>query len=117
MTTQQVPVQLSRLGPQPRTFLDPVGGVLAEKDMPGVRVDPVTLDDLGFVSVSQRSALLLESNVRGAGRSIPSGPLYRACQRPEGSSRTRPNRRCPASGHPPAGRCRRRDTSGLDELG
>jgi hypothetical protein len=46
--TQQVQVQLDRLGPQIRPFLDPVASVFAEKGTSGVRVDPVTLDDLGF---------------------------------------------------------------------
>ena len=58
---QQVPVQLSRLGPQPRTLLDPVGGVVAEKDTTAVRVDPAALDDLGF---GQRQPVL------GAGRGV-----------------------------------------------
>jgi hypothetical protein len=48
VTPQEVPVQLDRLRPQPRPLLDPAGGVVAEKDTPGVRVDPLALDDLSF---------------------------------------------------------------------
>ena len=40
-------------------------------------------------------------HVVGAGRASPSGPGYRACQRPEGSLRTRPNRRRLGAIRPP----------------
>ena len=49
-------------------------------------------------SDSHRSASRFVANVSGAGRSIPSGPGCRAWNRPEGSFRTRPNRRLPVIG-------------------
>jgi len=48
VAAQQVTVQFGRLRPQAGPFIDPVRGVLAEKDTPGFRVDPVAVDDLGF---------------------------------------------------------------------
>src|SRR5260370_19979581 len=49
VASQQVAVQLDRLGPQARPLLDPGSGVLAEVHAASVRVHPVAADDLSLL--------------------------------------------------------------------
>src|SRR5215470_9945073 len=50
MPAEQVSVKRGRLGPKPGALLDPDSAVLAERDSTRVRVDPVTVKDLGFLA-------------------------------------------------------------------
>jgi len=49
MGAEQVAVERDRFGPQTWPFLDLVGGVFAEKDFAAFRIDPVAIQDLGFL--------------------------------------------------------------------
>ena len=100
-------VQQPRLGHSPRTGRGPASGLSQS---------PLMIS--ASVRASHRPASALVAKVWGAGRSIPSGPLYRACQRPEGRRRMRPKRRFAAIRQPAlrSSRADRLDHSGLDEL-
>src|ERR1019366_3714567 len=59
MAVQQVAVDLDRAPAQARPFFDPGCGVLAERDEPIVRVDPVVIDDVCFCACQPSLGLSL----------------------------------------------------------
>src|SRR5215469_6226894 len=92
MHAEQVGVKRDRLVPEPGAFLDPGSAVLAEQDRARVGVDPVAVENLGFLAGKPDlgCGLGLEGVIGGAGHAVRAGVTGLVAARGKTAHRTEP---------------------------